>query len=302
MKTERDLTNKTNIYCYCIIKTPDETAGTVPIYGRCNGNLQVSNHIGRMGTAPKVIESIQGMDSNYNLYYISHKDVSMVVSKVSQNEFSENKLNDAIENITWLGRYAVRHEEIVGIVMKRYLPLLPMKFCTICEEEACIEMIMGKHYSKFIDTLNYFKDKEEYGVKMYVERDVFKKKMGTAVGAVPKAIKAEDNDNPGRNYLLKRKFEKQTQEILAIELSSRTKMMHSLISEWTAKSVSNRIINDSNTKDEMLVHNASCLVENKYLDKFHHTISRLNDSYASEGFRIVTSGPWPCYNFSPKIN
>ena len=293
MKTERDLTNKTNIYSYCIIKTPDDTAGTVP----------------------KVIESIQGMDSNYNLYYISHKDVSMVVSKVSQNEFSENKLNDAIENIAWLGRYAVRHEEIVEIVMKHYLPLLPMKFCTICEEEAYIKTIMEKHYPKFIDTLNYFEDKEEYGVKMYVERDVFKKKMGTGtvpvygrsrrIGAVPKAIKAikaEDNDNPGRNYLLKRKFEKQAQEILAIELSSRTKMMHSLISEWTAKSVSNRIINDSNTKDEMLVYNASCLIENKYLDKFHHTIRRLNDSYASEGFRIVTSGPWPCYNFSPKIN
>lgn len=266
--------NRTNIYCYCMIKKPDDKAGTVP----------------------KVIEAITGIDSSNKLYTIAHKDLSMVVSNVPQNEFSENKLNDAIENITWLGRYAVRHEEIVESVMKHYSPLLPMKFCTICEKEARIKTIMEKHYPKFIDALNYFKDKEEYGVKMYVERDVFKKNMKSGF------TEAADSDISGRDYLLKRKIEKQTQEILIIELSSRTKMMHSLISEWTAKSVSNRMINNSSTKDEMLVHNATYLIENEYLDKFHHTIRRLNDSYASEGFRIVTSGPWPCYNFSPKIN
>ena len=81
-------------------------------------------------------------------------------------------------------------------------------------------------------------------------------------------------------------------------MSSRGNNIHSIISEWATMSVSNKIVNIGNkTKDEILVHNTSYLVDNKYLDRFYHTIKQLNNNYVHEGFRLVTSGPWPPYNF-----
>lgn len=263
--------NKANIYCYCITEASDP-----------------------------VIGSLAGIDSDYKPYSISHKDISMIVSKVSQDEFSEDRLKDAIEDIMWVGKYAVRHEAIVEAVMKCCSPLLPMRFCTIYRDEPRIKTILEENYLRFTEALNYLRDKEEYGVKIYVEKGVFKKRMESASNDISKD--ADSGSISGRNYLLKRKIEKETQNILMKELSSRKNDIHSVISEWTTKFAANRIIDAGDkTKGETLISSISYLVEDTYLERFHRAIRQLNNSYAHEGLRLVTSGPWPCYSFSPEI-
>ncbi len=256
-----------NIYCYCIVKKTNA-----------------------------VISSYTGLDSRYNLSFITHKDISMVVSVVSSDEFSEVKLCDAVNDIKWLSQYAIEHEKIVETVKGQLSPVLPMKFCTIYKEEASIKLLLEKHYSAFLESLNYFNDKEEYGVKVYVEKNTFMKNMKSKMDY---ESKNENNDNSGRNYLLRKKLEKENREAFITDVSHKIDTMVSFISEWSTESVSNRIIETENK--DMLMHNASYLIENIYIDKFFKLIKWLNDSYAKEGFELEISGPWPCYSFSPKI-
>lgn len=258
----------TNIYCYCIINNPD----------------------------PK-LESFAGIDDNYELYSIQHKDISMIVSNVPQEDFSESRLNGAFEDVVWLSRYAVRHEKIVEHVMRCCRPLLPMKFCSIYRNESRVKTVLESRFLEFAGTLSYLKDKDEYGVKIYVDKDVFKKKMLSDSNHLFK--KVEDKNISAVNYLLKRKLENEAERDVITGLSSRKKTIHLLIAEWAADSAHNRIIKTENkTKDKMLIHNASYLVEDRYLENFHNTIKRINDDYENEGFRAEASGPWPCYNFS----
>lgn len=261
---------KTNIYCYAVIK-----------------GAFIKN------------ELFKGIDDRYELYSIPHKDISMVVSNVPQSEFSERRLKDAVEDIMWLGQYAVRHEEIVESIMKAYTPLLPMKFCTIYEEEARIKMLLESRYSGFADLLAYLKDKEEYGVKIYLNKTLFKKWITSNSN---KPAKTGNRHTAGRDYLLEKSYEKELEETIIKELSSRKKAMQFIISQWAIRSVpSVTISNEGKIKDEMLACNESYLVEKRYLVNFHSTLKELNDKYGPEGFRIETTGPWPCYNFIAKV-
>lgn len=267
----------TNVYCYCIIENADETTGTV-------------------GTVPKVT----GMDGNYGLYSIPYRNLNMLVSRVSEDEFSESKLNDAIEDIAWLGRHATLHEKIVESVMNVHSPLLPMKFCTIYSEEAYIKKLLEKNYSTFTDAINYLKDKVEYGVKVYVECSAFRNKMNNSLH---NQFETMDSNDSGRDYLLKRKAKKLIQENLLAEISTMIKMIHSIISEWSTESVPNKMLNIGNkTSGEIQVQNFSYLIENEYLDRFLRVIKEINNRHSHEGLKLMTSGPWPPYNFSPKIN
>ncbi len=263
--------NKENIYCFCVTKEADH-----------------------------VVKSIAGMDSAYKLYFISYKDINMVVGNVPGDEFTEDKLNNAASDISWLSRNAIRHNKIVDTVMKYCHPILPLKFCTIYKDKRSIEMILESLYTKFREALDYFDGKIEYGLKIYMEKKVFQEKIKSNT---EDELKISGSNSSGRNYLLRRKLEKQTHETLNNEITLRRKAMHSVVSEWATESVSNRLLDPgTDNKDEMLILNSSYLVEDIYLDKFFLAIKRLNNSAEHEGFKFVTSGPWPCYSFSSKIN
>lgn len=308
MGPKRRSVNRTNIYCYCVI-------------GDRNGG--------------KSLPGIEGIDNSHVLYPVSYRDISMIVSKVSCAEFSEDNLNSTIEDIAWLSRYAIRHEEIVEAVMRQYSPLLPLKFCSIYKTDVRVRTVLRSNYQGFTRALSYFKDKREYGVKIFVERDIFMGRNLDCARDIPKPMVSDPGrsktrdckhrcggryldpgasvrtsvakttklDLSGRDYLLKRRAEKEAQQAFIAQLSFRKQAMHAVLSEWAIDTVSHKTVDDPDkTKGKILVHNASYLVEDGCRERFYLVVKQLNDGYASDGFRLETSGPWPCYSFSSRVD
>ena len=96
------------------------------------------------------------------LYTICFNDIGAVVSNSPIIKYSVSREN------------MLPHEKAIEEVMKEHT-VLPVRFCTIAENEEKIKRILEKEHSKFKGLLNTMKGKKELGLKAMFKEDVIYK-------------------------------------------------------------------------------------------------------------------------------
>ena len=85
----------------------------------------------------------EGVDLRYPVTRLSVGGVSAVVGQVLVAEFSEHNLQD----LSWLGARASRHEGVVAWTMAAS-PVLPVKFGTIFSSRESLIAFLARHRSR----------------------------------------------------------------------------------------------------------------------------------------------------------
>ncbi len=120
--------------------------------------------------------SAEGIDGG-EIFATSYQDLEAIVSEVSLEEFgSEEIQRKAQEDLKWIKEKAQLHEQAVEEAMKNgdeILSIIPMKFGTIFKTKEKLAETLKKYYSKFKKTLENLVGKQEWAVKVYLNRKVF---------------------------------------------------------------------------------------------------------------------------------
>jgi hypothetical protein len=212
------------------------------------------------------------------LYTICFRDIAAVVSDSPIKKYSVSR-----ENL-------IPHECAIEEVMKTRT-VLPVRFCTIAEDESKVKKILEKEHDRFLGLLKDMEGKKELGLKA-----VFKE------GSIYKDILADYHEI----RMEKEKIAKEPRSANAYQkLMQIGSMVEAALIEEKAKwkeDILNRLaplaleVKTNFTYGERMIINAAFLVEKAFEASFDQKVNELADQYADK-MTLKYVGTLPPFNF-----
>lgn len=236
-------------------------------------------------------------DSDNQVYTIPYWDISSVVSDVPQ------------EPLELTREHVLAHESVIEEVMAEHT-VLPLRFGTVLASEARVSGVLEKNYRSFKENLARLNDKVELGLKVLWGEDEARREVERASERVARflqemADRAQElkrvQGTPrmrGKSYYLRMKLEKdvtQLGSLLQEELQTAREREALHIFRDLRKLAVDACSND--LLDRSMILNAAFLVSRGKCGGFNQRVEMLKRANAERGMELVSSGPWPPYNF-----
>lgn len=243
----------------------------------------------------------KGMEGENNVFPLSYHDLSALVSHVPLSIYSEQALNENLQNLEWLSLRVKRHEQLVRAAMQ-FGPVIPVRFCTLYKSRARILTVLRNHDEHFRAFLDFVRDKEEWGVKIYIADGVGKNLLQKASPALQTLDERVSSASAGEKYFLRKKREQLLREEVEQHIEALTSAIYDQLSSWSVADRRNHALDRLVTgRDEDMIFNAAFLLDKKNVGNVVEWLNRLATEYESRGLFFEMSGPWPPYNFCPCI-
>jgi hypothetical protein len=238
-------------YIYCII----ETEGKVERFGP----------IGVGGRGDEV-------------YTIRFDNIAVVVS-----DSPIKKYTVARENL-------IPHERAIEEVMKTHT-VLPVRFCTIAEDEEKVKKILEKEHDRFLDLLKDIKGKKELGLKAIFKEDVRIYKDILEKYKDIKVFKEKIATLPSeKTYFQRAKIGEMVEAALQKEKEIYKEDILNTLSPLALE------VKTNNTYGERMIINAAFLVEKHKEVEFDQKVNELSDRY-DDKMKFKYVGNLPPFNF-----
>lgn len=240
------------------------------------------------------IQGLTGVDERYPVIALEGNETVAVISEVDPADFSEHNL----QTLSWLGSRAQRHEAVVERVMGASA-VLPVKFGTLFHSCASLQEFMGRHRASIALALDDLKDKAEWSVKGYLVEAQARTNVVTSDAEIQSRLAAL-SPSPGARYIQQRQLDVKIEAALHAWLARVTQDIHSVLALHAVASTPLRCHSSSVTgRTERMVFNASFLL-NDTAD-FRAALTEQQAAYQGSGLTLELQGPWPPYNFCPKL-
>jgi hypothetical protein len=256
-----------------------------------------------------------GIEEGRAVVFIPEGPIMAVASPVSLAVFDSEPLRRNMEDPHWLAEKVCRHEAVVEAMMARG-PVLPMKFCTIFRSPDAVRRMLREHAGRFQEALEFVRDKEEWGVKGFAHRGYLREatlRRDPELREMAEQLARSAPDRPGSAFFLKRRMDDLAeQRRLEREAELIREAAEALRPSVVQLAINSPLrVRGSNTDPsaspaggepaEEMVLNLACLVLRQEVQTLLAEVQRWNEAGADQGLRLVASGPWPPYNFSPRF-
>lgn len=245
---------------------------------------------------------IKGIDAKSNVFSFPYQNIEAIVSKIDLKEFGTKEVQRrAQEDLKWIKEKAQIHEKIIEKAMKKddkVLGIIPMKFGTIFKSKEKLEETLKKYYSKFKKTLENLAGKQEWGVKIYLNRKIFEKEVKKVSHEIQKKEEEMISMPEGVAYFMQKQIDDAVKKEADKTFQNYIENFFNNLKEFSAAGTKGKILEKELTgKSLPMTMNAIFLVSEKKLKGFIKEINNLNKEFKSKGFTFEYSGPWPPYNF-----
>ena len=211
------------------------------------------------------------------LYTVCSNNIAAVVSNSPITKYSVSREN------------TIGHEKAIEEVMKEHT-VLPVRFCTIAEDEKKVKKILEREHDKFVDLLKNMEGKKELGLKAIfkkevVYKDILEKYEDIRVLKEKLAVLA-----PEKTYYGLMKIGKMVEQTLEKE---KEKYKDEILDILEPLSEDIRL---NNVYGEMMIINAAFLVSEDKETEFDQKVQGLAEKYSAKiNFKYV--GIVPPFNF-----
>lgn len=211
------------------------------------------------------------------LYTVCFNDLAAVVS------------NSPIINYSVSRENMIAHEKAIEEVMKKHT-VLPVRFCTIAEDEEKVKKILEREHNRFVDLLKNIKGKKELGLKAIFKEDVIYKDILAKyedIGALKEKVAALP---PEKTYYQRMEIGKMVEAALQKEKEIYKEDILETLSPLALE------VKTNNTYGERMIINAAFLVERLKEAEFDQRVQELDATYGDKmKFKYV--GTLPPFNF-----
>jgi hypothetical protein len=211
------------------------------------------------------------------LYTVCFNDLAAVVNNSPIIKYSVSR-----ENL-------IPHERAIEEVMKTYT-VLPVRFCTIAEDEEKVKKILEKEYNRFLDLLKDIEDKKELGLKAIFKEDVIYKDILEKYKDIM-VLKEKIATLPSeKTYFQRAEIGEMVEAALQKEKEIYREEILNTLSPLAVE------VKTNNTYGERMIINAAFLVEKRKEAEFDQKVNELLDRYGDKmKFKYV--GTLPPFNF-----
>ena len=238
------------------------------------------------------------------VYSVSYQDLEAVVSDVSLEEFgSEEIQKKAEEDVNWIKEQAQIHEEVIEQAMgkgnSQLVSVIPMQFGVIFKTKEKLEETLGNRYEELKKSLENLKGKQEWGVKVYLKENIFRKTIEEKNEQVLAKKKEIESMPKGMAFFAQKQIDKVVGQEKDKELDRITEEIFENLGQLAfSKNKSKLLEKDFSGMTEEMILNAFYLIEESKLDSFQKKVEELKEQYNSLGFEVEAAGPWPSYHFA----
>jgi hypothetical protein len=259
---------------------------------------------GLVGRSPEPL-NILGIDGQNKVFPVAGKEICVLVSEIDVDTF-HNEVQKMVSTLTKSEGVAESrveeilrtHEHVIEAIMKD-TTIVPFKFGTILKDANAAAKMLQDEGEKFKKLLVKFAGRTEWGLKVYADRQEFSKLVGQ-VEPHCQALSVESTQfSRGTAYLLGRKAEEETKNIVFAQLAEIATQLFQALGETADEVRLDKTLPQKLTgkKKEMFL-NAAFLVAKEKIAHFREREENLKAQYAPIGLDLEVSGPWPPYSFT----
>ncbi|MCL7745810.1 GvpL/GvpF family gas vesicle protein [Halalkalibacter alkaliphilus] len=240
----------------------------------------------------------RGVDDQNSVFLSQFGEIIVVACKLNADDYSKENLEQHAQNPNWVKAKATHHHEIIKEIHD-HCTVLPLKFCAIYSNKDAINEELNKKKEDICRLFSLFKDRAGWNVKIYYQKEMFIKYMNNHNVALQEMKQEIQILSPGKQFLMKKKYDLQLDQIVNQEVKSLTDNIQTRLMKSSDNYVSKKIWNKQITnKKEDMVSNSVYLIHNdKALKNFKQDIEQIQKDYKELGFLIDCTGPWPPYDF-----
>ncbi|MBB4686243.1 GvpL/GvpF family gas vesicle protein [Amycolatopsis jiangsuensis] len=214
---------------------------------------------------------------------LSGAGLTVVVSRVPDEDFSETTLQHKLENLAWLEEVARAHNDVVNEASRR-ASVLPLRLATIYHDEDRVRDMLDTHATQLSAALQRTRGSSEWGVKVFAPHP-------DSASEPPAEVPSD-----GRSYLRQRLRQRQARDTRTRDAAD---VAESVERELARIAVH---LHRHRNQDAALsgragsnVLNLACLVPHEDRDRFLARARQLPDA---PGFDVEVTGPWAPYSFA----
>jgi hypothetical protein len=241
-------------------------------------------------------EPLPGVDPEYATARVEHGPLAALVSEVALDEYGEEALRRNLNDFAWLERVARAHEGVLERALED-ATLVPLRLCTIFADEAGVRAMLSAREADLGAALETLTGREEWTVKLLVDREALKAAAGAEAPGGDPAAEA----GSGAAYMLGRRRERELRERAAELAAGLAGEVHERLRAGAVAAVIGRPQNRelSGHAGDMLL-NAAYLVERDEVESLRERVAALEAAHRALGVRLELRGPLPPYNFVPQ--
>jgi hypothetical protein len=211
------------------------------------------------------------------LHTILYDDIAAVVSDSPVISYAVSREN------------MLAHEKAIEEIMKKYT-VLPVRFCTIAQDEDKVKKILEKEHDRFVDLLKNIEGKKELGLKAIFKEDVIYKEIAENYEDIKSLKKALSSEPPVKTYYLRVEVGRKVEAALQKEKDTYKEEILNTLSPLAQDTKVNT------TYGELMIISAAFLVEDAKEAEFDQNVQVLDDKYGDK-IRFKYVGTLPPFNF-----
>lgn len=239
------------------------------------------------------------------------EELEAVVSGVDLEKFSSGEIQKkAQEDLSWIKEKAQVHEHVIERAMevggpptprlrrvKKIIPVLPMKFGTIFKSKQGLEEMLRKNSLQFRKALEKLEGKQEWGIKVYLDEEIFEKQLKKSEVVLKKEREIASLPK-GTDFFARKRIDEVIKKEKDEELGKVIEEVFEDLEKLAAKASQGKNLDKAITgREEPMVLNANFLIKEEKVGEFQKEVGELKTKYEDLGLVIQESGPWPPYNF-----
>ncbi len=218
---------------------------------------------------------------NSEVYTIHHRDISAVVSKITFKEMQPD-----VDSI-------ITHQKVVEN-SRSIGTTLPVRFGIMFKTDDGVKQLLVKSYNDFRSKMNKLHGKEEFGIKVIIEKEGMEKiknLVATNSKEVKKMKKEISKSGDGEAYFLKMRMDESLKNETLRKIDEITGVIH--------KELADIAIDSAVLKSDLqeIVLNTAYLIDKNEITKFIDGVEKIKTQSKKQGLVIHHSGPWAPYSF-----
>ncbi len=242
-----------------------------------------------------------GVDGNHPLSVFRYSpDLCAVLSEVALEDFCGPAAELCMQNLSWVGQRALRHEAVVEEALG-HSPVLPVRLGTLFSSLTTLEKFLDEHSEAIKRFLDQVADQREWSVKGLLDRKQALKALTSTgraaqeqqLGALPAGIR----------YFAEQRIRQDTERGLSLWLNQICGRVVSDLRNYASDFRECQVVSGEFPESGVAeVVNWAFLLPAGATAPFRECIDRVNLDLEPQGLLYILSGPWPPYRFVPPLS
>lgn len=254
--------------------------------------------------ANEPIEVLETISGEKKVQAVPYMELEAITSEVSVEEFSSEEVQKkAKDDLEWIKGKVQIHEDVVERAMRSnnstIIPVIPMQFGVIFRTKEKLQETLCNNLEKFRKSLDFLTGKQEWGVKVFLNQNVFGGFLEKGSEELLAKKKEAESLPKGMAFFAKKKIVSNIDEIKERELDQVTSEICESLSQSAIDLYKAKVLEkDFTLMNEDMILNGFYLIQESKIAEFKERTEKLREKYNPLGIEIEMTGPWPSYHFA----